>query len=87
MFLPGLLDSRADEREAIARLEAEDVRYAIVDKRRFVGYRYEYFGIDYNRLLAAWIHRNGPPVASFGDGNRTAGTNPPTTFKIYRVDR
>jgi hypothetical protein len=86
MFLPGLLDSRADEREAIAQLEAEDVRYAIVDKRRFVGYRYEYFGIDYNRLLAAWIHRNGPPVASFGDGGRVGGTNPPTTFKIYRVD-
>ncbi len=86
MFLPGLLDSRADEREAIAQLEAEDVRYAIVDQRRFVGYRYEYFGVDYNRLLAAWIHRNGPPVATFGDGNRTAGTNPPTTFEIYRVD-
>jgi hypothetical protein len=87
MFLPGLLDSRADEREAIARLEAEGVRYAIVDKRRFVGYRYEYFGIDYNRMLAAWIHRNGPPVAGFGDGGRTSGTNPPTTYEIYRVDR
>jgi hypothetical protein len=87
MFLPGLLDSRADEREAIARLEAEDVRYAIVDKRRFVGYRYELFGIDYNRPLADWIHRNGPPVASFGDGGRVAGTNPSTTFEIYRVNR
>jgi hypothetical protein len=87
MFLPGLLDSRADEREAIARLEAEDIRYAIVDKRRFVGYRYELFGIDYNLRLADWIHRNGPPVATFGDGGRVAGTNPPTTFEIYRVDR
>jgi hypothetical protein len=86
MFLPGLLDSRADEGEAIARLEAADVRYAIVDRRRFVGYRYELFGIDYNRRLAAWIHRNGPPVARFGDGGRVGGTNPPTTFEIYRVD-
>ena len=86
MFLPGLLDSRADERQAVARLEAEGVHYAIVDKRRFVGYRYELFGIDYNRMLAAWIHRNGPPVASFGDGSGVAGTNPPTTYEIYRVD-
>jgi hypothetical protein len=87
MFLPGLLDSRADERKAIARLEAEHVRYAVVDKRRFVGYRYELFGVDYNRLLAAWIRRNGAPVASFGDGARLAGTNPSTSYEIYRVDR
>jgi len=87
MFLPGLLDSRRDELEAIARLEAEHVRYAIVDNRRFVDYRYELFGIDYNRVLAAWIHRNGPPVARFGGGERPGGTNPPTTFQVYRVGR
>src|SRR5262249_31688729 len=82
MFLPGLLDPAADEREAIARLEAEHMRYAIVDNRRFVDYRYELFGIDYNRRLAAWIHRNGGPVASFGGGPRPGGTNPPTSFQI-----
>jgi hypothetical protein len=89
MFLPGLLDSRQDEREAIARLEAENVRYAVVDNRRYVGYRYEYFGRDYNRVFAAWIHRNGAPVATFGDtGTEPAGgTNPPTSFEIYRIDR
>ena len=32
MFLPGLLDSRADEVEAIAQLEAEHVRYAVVER-------------------------------------------------------
>ena len=85
MFLPGLLDSRADEVAAIARLEAEGTRYAIVDKRRFDGYRFERFGIEYNRLLAAWIHRNGPPVATFGDGGRVGGTNPATTFSVYRI--
>jgi hypothetical protein len=85
MFLPGLLDSRADEVAAIARLEAEGTRYAIVDKRRFDGYRYERFGIEYNRLLAAWIHRNGPPVATFGDGHTVGGTNPATSFSIYRI--
>lgn len=89
MFLPGLLDSRRDELEAIARLEAENVRYVVIDKRRFVGYRYEYFGRDYNRVLAAWIRRNGAPVATFGDagGEPAAGTNPPTSFEIYRTER
>jgi hypothetical protein len=85
MFLPGLLDSRADEVAAIARLEAEGTRYAIVDKRRFDGYRYERFGIEYNRMFANWIRRNGPPVATFGDGDRVGGTNPATTFSIYRI--
>jgi hypothetical protein len=89
MFLPGLLDSRRDEREAITRLEAENVRYVVIDKRRFVGYRYEYFGRDYNRMLAAWIRRNGAPEATFGDTSAepAAGTNPPTSFEIYRTDR
>jgi hypothetical protein len=85
MFLPGLLDSRADEVAAIARLEAERTRYAIVEKRRFYGYRYERFGVEYNRMLSAWIHRNGPPVARFGDGGTVGGTNPATSYAIYRI--
>jgi hypothetical protein len=88
MFLPGLLDSRRDEREAIARLEAEGVRYAVVDNRRYTGYRYELFGVDYNRMFAAWIRRTGAPVATFGDTSAEppGGTNPPTSFEIYRID-
>jgi hypothetical protein len=85
MFLPGLLDSRADEVAAIARLKAERTRYAIVEKRRFDGYRYERFGIEYNRMLSAWIHRNGPPVATFGDGGTVGGTNPATSYSVYRI--
>ncbi len=85
MFLPGLLDSRADEVAAIARLRAEGVRYAVVDKRRFVGYRYERFGVEYNRLLARWIERHGAPVARFGDGSWVGGTIPSTSYAIYRI--
>ncbi len=83
MFLPGLLDTRADEVEAIAQLEAEHVRYAVVSDRRFDGYGFQHFGGDYNRLLAARIHRHGGPVASFGDGVAAAGTNPSTSFDVY----
>src|SRR5436190_9574041 len=60
MFLPGLLDSRADERAAIARLDREQAPLAMVGERRFVGYGFSRFGGDYNRILAAHLERNGP---------------------------
>jgi hypothetical protein len=83
MFLPGLLDSRADEVEAIAQLEAEHVHYAIVSGRRFDGYGFQRFGGDYNRLLDSRIQREGGPVATFGDDRPAAGTNPSTSFAVY----
>jgi 4-amino-4-deoxy-L-arabinose transferase-like glycosyltransferase len=85
MFLPGLLDSRADELAAIARLRATDVRFVVVDRRRFSGYRYERFGVDYNRMLAAWLTGGRPPVAEFGDGRWVGGTTPATAYDIYRI--
>lgn len=85
MFLPGLLDTRADEVQAIHELEAEGVRYAVVSERRFDGYGFEYFGGDYNRLLAARIEREGPPVAKFGSGPPAGGTNPATYFEVYEL--
>jgi hypothetical protein len=85
MFLPGLLDSRADELAAIAALDAEHVRYAVVSSRRFDGYGFDYFGGDYNKLLAARIEREGPPVARFGAGPPAAGTNPATAFEVYAL--
>lgn len=85
MFLPGLLDSRADELEAIKQLKEENVRYAVIDQRRFSGYRFERFGIDYNRLFARWITRGGPPVATFGGPPRVGGTNPSNFYTVYRI--
>jgi hypothetical protein len=84
MFLPGLLDTRADERAAIAQLDAEHVRYAIVSNRHFDGYGFERFGEDYNRLLMSRIEREGPPLAVFGSGV-AAGTNPSTSFSVYAL--
>ena len=85
MFLPGLLDSRADELAAIARLKAEHVRYAVIDQRRFSGYVFERFGVDYNRLFARWITRGGAPVATFGGPPRVGGTNPSNFYTVYRI--
>ena len=86
MFLPGLLDSHADEVAAIARLETEGVRYAVVDKRTFVNYGYRTLRQRIQPpAWRAWIERNGPPVASFGDGSSPGGTNPGTTYSVYRI--
>ncbi len=87
MFLPGLLDSRRDELEAIAQLKAEHVRYAVIDQRRFSGYRFERFGVDYNQLFGHWLTRGGAPVASFGGPPRVGGTNPSNFYTVYRIDR
>jgi hypothetical protein len=87
MFLPGLLDSRADELEAIAQLQEEHVRYAVIDQRRFSGYRFERFGVDYNQLFGHWLTRGGEPVASFGGAPRVGGTNPSNFYTVYRIDR
>lgn len=85
MFLPGLLDTTADERGAIAALDAEGVRYAVVSQRRYDGFNFERFGDDYNQLLMARIEREGPPVAVFGAGGAAAGTNPSTAFAVYAL--
>lgn len=85
MFLPGLLDTRADELEAIAQLDAAGVRYAVLGARRYDGYGFQFFGGDYNQLLAARIARQGPPVATFGDGARVGGTNPATSFAVFEL--
>jgi hypothetical protein len=87
MFLPGLLDSKADERGAISRLRRERVRLAIVGDRRFVGYGFTRFGVDYNQLLASFLRSHGGPVAVFGDPAAPApgGTNPTRAYSVYRL--
>lgn len=86
MFIPGLLDSAADERAAIARLRRERVRLAIVGERRFHGYGFARFGVDYNRLLAGEIRRRGPAVAVLGEpGTEASGTTPSRAYRFYRL--
>jgi hypothetical protein len=86
MFLPGLLDTTADERAAITRLRQEGVRVAVEGERRFVGYGFTHFGVDYNRLLAEELASRGGPARVFGTlGSPAAGTNPSRAYKVYRL--
>jgi hypothetical protein len=85
MFLPGLLDSRADERAAISRLRRERTRYAIVSTRDTSAFETGRFGTGYNRLLGAYI-RSGELVRTIGDPTiAPGGGNPSQGFRIYRL--
>ncbi len=84
MFLPGLLDSRADERRTIARLESRDVRLTALSSRDFSGFGMRTFGADFDPLLAAWIKQESRQVASFGDVDKpVSGSYPSAAFSVY----
>ena len=84
MFLPGLLDSGADERRTIARLEGAGVRLIALSARDFSAFGFREFGLDYDPLLGDWIERGSKRVASFGDvGKPVAGSYPSAAYTIY----
>ncbi len=85
MFLPGLLDSRADERAAIARLRREGVRYALLSTRDTSAFDVGRFGTGYDRLLARYL-RSGRLVATIGDPSAApGGGNPSRGFRVYAL--
>jgi hypothetical protein len=85
MFLPGLLDTRADERAAIARLRREGVRYALVSNRDTSAFETGRFGSGYDQLLGSYL-RSGDLVASFGDLSAApGGGNPSQGFRVYAL--
>ncbi len=84
MFLPGLLDSRADERRTIARLEREGTRLTVLSSRDFSAFGFRRFGTDYDPLLGGWIRTESRPIARFGDvGSPVSGSYPSAAFTIY----
>ncbi len=85
MFLPGLLDTRADERAAIARLQREHVRYALISTRDTSNFEIGRFGYGYDRLLGSYL-RSGRLVRTLGDPSVSAGGgNPSRAFRIYAL--
>lgn len=85
MFLPGLLDSRIDERRTIRRLEAENVQLTVLSSRDFSAFGFRTFGADYDRLLGSWIGGRSRPIAHFGDVDKpVSGSYPSAAFTIYK---
>lgn len=84
MFLPGLIDSAADERRTIARLEREKVKLTVLSARDFSAFGFRSFGSDYDPLLGKWIRAGSRPIARFGDVTHpVAGSYPSAAFTIY----
>ena len=84
MFLPGLLDSAADERRTIRRLETEQVRLTALSSRDFSAFGFPSFGADYNRLLDDWIRSDSRVLARYGDVDKpVSGSYPSAAFTVY----
>lgn len=83
-FLPGTLDSVADERAAIRRLERDRPPLVVLGARRFDQYGRPEIGVDFNRLLLDYVRRAYRPAARFGDvDNPPRGSAPSEAFLIY----
>jgi hypothetical protein len=85
MFLPGLLDTAADERAAIALLERRLVRYAIVSTRDTSAFDVGRFGSGYNRVLGAYLRSGGRPVEIGDPAAAVGGGYPSKGYRLYEL--
>ena len=56
-LLPNALPTAAAQRAAIAQLDRQPIRLAIIDERSYPEYGHTRFGESFDRLVAAWIRR------------------------------
>ncbi|MCW2986676.1 MAG: hypothetical protein JWR63_4246, partial [Conexibacter sp.] len=74
-LLPGALDGPAAERQAIRTLEAAHLRLAIVDRRPLTRYEHGTWGVEYDRLVGAWLRKNFTHTTTLR-GPSAGGTEP-----------
>jgi hypothetical protein len=80
-LLPGALEDAAAQQQAIAMLESEHLRLAIVDRKPLTRYEHGTWGVEYDRLVGAWVHRNFTHVTTLR--GRSAGGNEPRTLDVW----
>ena len=86
MLLPGLLDSAADERAAIAALERNNVPLVVVGVRDFSPYGFSTFGQGYDRILGSWLSRAAIREVRVGSfDSPAAGTYPSRGFRVLAL--
>ena len=86
-LLPGLLDSAADERIAVARLERERVGLALIGARDLSDYGSPTFGRDYNPILGAWLRAHTVERTTVGTlRDPVAGSGPSRGYEALTLD-
>lgn len=86
-FLPGTLDSSADEREAIDRLRSDPPPVVVIGARRFDQYGLPTIGEDFNRDLLDFIESRYAVADTFGDfDNPPRGSMPSQAFTVLQLE-
>jgi hypothetical protein len=86
MLLPGLLDSRADQLAAIAKLRREHVPVSVIGARDFTTWGWKTFGVDYNAILGGALSRATVHSETVGDlSDPAGGTIPSKGFTIRQL--
>jgi hypothetical protein len=85
-LLPGLLDTPAEERAAIARLRRDRVTLAVLGARDFSAWGTPTFGVSYDPLLGSYLRGYALATSTVGTlANPVAGTYPSKGFTIVRL--
>jgi Dolichyl-phosphate-mannose-protein mannosyltransferase len=86
-FLPGTLDSKADEREAITRLGKGRPPVVVIGARRFDQYGLPTIGKDFNRDLMNFVRAHYVVEANFGDvDDPPRNSMPSEAFTVLGLD-
>lgn len=86
MLLPGLVYGQADEAAAIAQMRREHVPLAAIGARNFSLWGTPTFGVDYDRLIGAFLQRSALSDTTYGTvAAPAAGTNPSKGFHVIRL--
>jgi hypothetical protein len=85
-LLPGLLATPAEERAAIAQMRRERVALAAIGARDLSIWGTPTFGVDYNRLVGAYLQKAATATVTVGTlTDPVGGTNPSHGFTISRL--
>ncbi len=85
-LLPGLLATPAEERRAVTRLRGEHVRLAVSGARDLAAWGTPTFGVDYDRLLGAYLRGATSSGGVIGTlAQPVGGTSPSKGFTIERL--
>jgi hypothetical protein len=85
-LLPGLLATPAEERTAVARLRREHVAFAVTGARDLAAWGTPTFGVDYDRLLGAYLRGATSSDEVIGTlAEPAGGTNPAKGFTVVRL--